>query len=776
MSRTTIASAVRALATRIAVWTAVLFALPGALLAQETGTIEGTITTAEDDIALEGVRVIVEGTGLSTLSGAAGSFRIADVPAGEVTLIAEYIGRRVDRRTVTVRAGATARADFDLAVEALRADELVVSVSREAQRRAETPASVSVITGETLREVRPSHPSEIANRVAGVWVNVTGGEGHMTAIRQPKTTSPVYLFLEDGVPTRSTGFFNHNALYEIDVPNAERIEVTKGPATALYGSDAIGGMVNVVTRAPSDQRPFEAMLEGGAFGFARLLASAASQHGRNGVLAEVNVTRTDGWRDGTAYDRQSGKLRWDHELGATSRVRTMATFSRIDQSTAGSSAISQDDYLERPEINYTPISFRRVRAFRLHAAYERVGASTLFSVTPFVRWNRMEMLPNWSLTYDPGVWDTGHASAGALIKLRRDFEPMRTRIIAGADIDWSPGWHEETSISPTREGGIFTDYAAGETIYDYDVTFRSVSPYLQAEASPIERLRVVAGLRLDLLGYDYDNALGELTTGSHRRPASDGVDYTHVSPKLGATLALNDDVSVYGAYSHGFRAPSEGQLFRQGRAQNTLGLEPVKADNLEAGVRTQIGGGLTFEATAYRLTKTDDILSLTNPDGSTETSNAGETLHRGIELAAGLTLPAGLRLDAAYSVAKHTYEVWEPRDGVDFNGNEMEDAPREIGNVVLSWTPAPLDGANFSLEWNRIGEYWLDAENTHRYPGHDLLNLRASVPVTERVTVFGRLTNLTDERYAESAGYTAARGEEYAPGLPRALYLGVQYR
>ena len=73
----------------------------------------------------------------------------------------------------------------------------------------------------------------------------------MTAIRQPITTNPVYLYLEDGIPTRSTGFFNHNALYEINVPQAGRIEVFKGPGTALYGSDAIGGIINVSTRAPS---------------------------------------------------------------------------------------------------------------------------------------------------------------------------------------------------------------------------------------------------------------------------------------------------------------------------------------------------------------------------------------------------------------------------------------------------------------------------------------------------------------------------------------------
>jgi outer membrane receptor protein involved in Fe transport len=578
------------------------------------------------------------------------------------------------------------------------------------------------------------------------------------------------------VPSRSTGVFNHHALYEIDVPHAERLEITQGPATALYGSDAIGGMVNIVPRSPSDEDGVRGTLEGGAFGFARVLASAGAHNGRDGVLGEFNYTRTDGWRDGTAYDRQSGTVRWDRALNAVSRLSTVATFSRIDQSTAGTSAISRDDYLDNPELNYTPISYRRIKAARLHAAYERLGNNSLLTVTPFLRWNRMDILPNWSLTYDPGIWDTGHASAGALLKLRRDFEPMRARLIAGADIDYSPGWHEEMRITPERTNGIFTSYADGETIYDYDVTFYGISPYLQAEASPIAPLRIVAGLRFDYLGYSYDNALGELNTGSYRRPASTSVDYTHASPKLGATFQLSDAVNVFAAYSHGFRTPSEGQLFRQGRAVNTLGLEPVKADNFEGGIRMRAGSRVTLEAAAYRMTKTDDILSLTNPDGSTETSNAGETLHRGIEVGAGLGLSAGLRLDVAYSVARHTYEVWEPREGVSYNGNEMEDAPRDLGNIVLSWQAAPLGGTLLSLEYSRIGKYWMDADNTHRYPGHDLFNLRASVPVADRFMLFGRLTNLTDERYAESAGYTTARGEEFAPGLPRAFYLGVEWR
>ena len=139
--------------------------------------------------------------------------------------------------------------------------EVTVTGTREGQLVAETPATVGLIKESALREAKPTHPADVMGQVAGVWVNVTGGEGHQTAIRQPLTTSPVYLFLEDGIPTRSTGFFNHNALYEVNLPQAGGIEVSKGPGSALYGSDAIGGVVNVLTRTPPRKAEVEASIE-----------------------------------------------------------------------------------------------------------------------------------------------------------------------------------------------------------------------------------------------------------------------------------------------------------------------------------------------------------------------------------------------------------------------------------------------------------------------------------------------------------------------------------
>ena len=421
------------------------------LAAQETGSVTGSVVSAAGQ-PLAGVSVVVEGTTRGALSDARGSFTIAGVPAGSQRLRASKLGLQVGTRTVQVAAGAAVEVRFILAEQDLMLEGMVVSLSREAQRKVETPASIGVVGAAEIQAAGAAHPGEVMRQVPGVWVNVTGGEGHQTAIRQPLTTNPVYLFLEDGVPTRSTGFFNHNALYEVNLPQSERIEVTKGPATALYGSDAIGGIINVSTSRPSTAPEASATLEGGSFGWQRMLLSGSNTFGANGVRADLNLTRTQGWRDATDYNRESGTLRWDRALGRGSSLRTVATYSHIDQATAGSSAISRDDYLHNPTVNYTPISFRAVKAFRLSSEYAHQTENSLFTLTPFARWNEMELLANWSLSYDPTVYTTGHRSLGVLAKVRRDFQPLRARLIGGVDVDYSPGYRDETQLKTTREG------------------------------------------------------------------------------------------------------------------------------------------------------------------------------------------------------------------------------------------------------------------------------------------------------------------------------------
>lgn len=663
---------------------------------------------------------------------------------------------------------------------------ITVTGTREETLQSETAETVGVIDEQEIVEVRPAHPSEIMNRVSGVHVNQTNGEGHMTAIRQPITTKAVYLYLEDGIPTRSTGFFNHNALYEVNMPQASGIEVTKGPSTALYGSDAIGGVINVLTRPAPLEAEADVSLELGEYGWRRALLSGGNTWGDDGVRADLNLTHTDGWRDGTEYDRESGTLRWDHFSDGGSSLKTILSASNIEQQTAGTSRLSEADYNDNPTTNYYPISYRNVKAVRLSSAYEKETANNLLSITPYYRNNYMDYMPNWSFGYDPSVKETESNSLGALAKYRMDFAPNRTRLIFGADLDYTPGSRLEHSIDATKTGSIYDNYTVTDVIYDYDVTYSALSPYMHVETSPSQKWRLTAGLRYDYFEYDYTNNMADgllqVTptsmngrTASYNHPSDTTVNFSHLSPKLGAAYEFSETLNGFVSYRHAFRAPSESNLFRPGSNAESLNLDAVKADSFEVGVRAQPTTKINYEVSVYTMLVTDDLVTYEDPvSGDRTTVNAGETSHTGIELGFGSQFIDTLRLDISYSYAKHIYEDWL-QSGVDFSGNEMVSAPRTIGNVRLGYTPGLLNGGRIELELVHLGSYWLDQANTEKYGGYEAFNLRMNHQVTAELNVYARVMNLTDEKYATAA--TLSRGNpEYAPAMPRTVYAGVDFK
>lgn len=744
---------------------------------QGSGAIAGVVRSAEDGQPVADATVGIAALGRSTSTDSTGRFRLAGLSFGGHLVEVRAIGFQPLWRTVTLLPGDSLLLEIRVRPAAVTLPDVVVSTSREEQQAATVPLSVGVIQEEAIRETRGHHPAEIVNRSPGVYVSNFGGEGHATAIRQPITTKALYAYLEDGVPIRSTGFFNHNALYEINIPQAGRLEVIKGPGSAIYGSDAVGGVVNAFTRDPSPRPEAELFVEGGSRTYLRGLGSASTTVGRSGFRGDLNVTRADGWRDGTPYDRQSGTFRWDYRLGESGRLKTVAAFSHIDQPGDGGGDLGATDYQTSPSMSYFPIAFRRVKAARLSTELQTRGTLSSFAATLYARYNELDLLPSWQLGFDPQIWESRNRSVGLLTRWRRTFPSLGTNLSTGVDLEYSPGSRLETGILPERVGPVFSGYTMGEVQYDYDVAFYQASPYAQADVVLAGRVHLSAGLRYDHIGYEYDTRLVPLATGTHRRPASTDVAFDRVSPKLGAAWELAPGTSLFASYREAFRAPSESQLFRQGSAESTVDLEPVRARSVEGGVRTALGGRVTFEATAYRMRLSDDVLTFFDPaTGLRLTQNAGATEHRGVELGMGVALPAGLRLEGAVSYAKHEYDRWQPRPTVDYSGNEMELAPRILGNGRLTWRPGFLASGLVAVEWVRLGSYWMDPENTRKYDGHDLFNLFATVPVVAHLELSGRVSNLGNRRFAETSSYNVQQGERFRPGAPRQFFLGAQYR
>jgi outer membrane receptor protein involved in Fe transport len=764
---------VRALAVSIAL---VAAWFPDPARAQSTGTIRGRVTS-DDGKAVEGAFVRLIGKNKGAAANRDGQYAINGVPAGSHELATQAIGYRTQRKAVTVASGDTITVDLRLVAEAVTLEEVVVSVTKERQARSTSTASIGVVDRAELEHARPHHPADVVSRVPGAWVANLSGEGHFTAIRQPITTKPMYAFLEDGVPTRSTGFFNHNALYEVNLPGAERVEVIKGPGSALYGSDAIGGVVSSYTRAPSERGTGEIFIEGGRYGYARLLGTASSSFGSNGLRADLNLTRSDSYRDGAPYSRQSGTLRWDHRFSPASALKTVVAYSHIDQPGDGGSDVTQADFDSRPSANYTPIAYRRVVALRASSSFEHQSGLSHFTATVYGRHNRLELMPSWQLTFDPQIWDSKNQSVGLMGRFRHAILPLRTNVSAGVDLELSPGSRLEQQAVPVRDGAIFRDYNLGAVQYDYDVTFWQTSPYLQAEINPVDGLRLDLGLRFDNVGFDYQTKLDPLNTGSHRRPASTGVSYQRLSPKVGASLEITRGLNLFASYRAAFRAPSESQLFRQGSAVNSVDLEPVKADNYEIGTRIAVGGRVSFEATVYQLDIEDDILTLTDPlTGLRTASNAGATRHRGIELGTAIEPINGLRFDGSWTFTKQQYLEWRPSGTQDYSGNEIDIAPSNMGRIGVTVSPRAFGRGHLAGELLHMGSYWMDPQNTEKYRGHDVFAVSGSVPVTGQLDLIGRIHNVGNTRFAETSSFTTLQGRRYRPGPPRTFYLGVQYR
>jgi outer membrane receptor protein involved in Fe transport len=664
-------------------------------------------------------------------------------------------------------------------------EEIVVTGSREAELQKEKPATVGVIDDQKIKNTKPAHPAEIMNQIPGVWVGVTAGEGHQTAIRQPLTTSAVYLFLEDGIPIRSTGFFNHNALYETDILGAERIEVYKGPSSALYGSDAIGGTINVITRPAPPTPEVELNPEIGEYGWYRLLATAGNTWGDDGLRFDLNATHADGWRERTGYERQSGTLRWDRAMGETATAKTLLSYSDIDQETGGSSTLTKADFDSRPWYNYQTFDFRKVKAFRLSTELTKEPQpETLLSAIPYLRINEMDLLPGWGI-FKSGPGYAGYDSTtefyslGLLLKYRYDFAPWRTRLITGVDIDYSPGSYFERRILVERNAADnkFVSYTYDTDTannYDYDATFAGGSPYLQVESSPIDPLRLTLGARYDYLTYDYTTNL----EANKNRPADADPNFSHLSPKAGLTYAFTEKLSGFLSYANAFRVPSAGDLFKgnSGTAASSINLKPIKANNYEAGLNGAFNDLLSYSLSYYHMIKKDDIVTYSPATNVRERLNAGETKHRGVEIGVGLKPIPEIELSCSYANSLHTFEEFSVSATKNFNDKDIPLAPREIVDTRLTFKPAWLQGGQVELEWVRLGSYWLDNANTEKYDGHDLYNLRASYHLTSAWELYARLINIADEAYAETSSKSETGEAMFAPGQPRTLFGGVTWR
>ena len=666
-----------------------------------------------------------------------------------------------------------------LALPADGIEELVVTSQRREQPRLWHAGNIDRLDAELMDEVRHHHMHELLTRVSGVWLSRGSGQEHLTAIRSPVLTGAgscgAFLFLEDGIPIRPAGFCNVNGLLEANTEQAQSIEVIRGPANALYGSNALHGVTNVLMPMPGPDRRPSASLEIGANDFYRVNVEAPFDAG-SPWFASLVYADDGGFRDDAGYQQAKlhSKLRFDAGNGD---FVVGFTATDLDQETAG--FILGEDAYKDPDVNRSnpnPEAFRKASAQRLYGIWSTATERFDIDVRPFLRHSDMEFLQHF-LPGQP-LEENGHVSAGALATFAFEGEDHRT--ILGIDVEWADMFLRQTQDGPTEGSPFLVETRPEGKHYDYDVTSENVAAYVQTDWAVRERLSIGAGLRLDYIAYDYNNRMLDGNTRDdgtecgfggclYSRPADRSDSFTNVAPKLTLNYRFSDTVSGYGSLSRGFRAPQATELYRLQSGQEVADLESERIDALEIGVR-RITNNLSLDVALFAMKKRDSVYR--DADGFNVTGAASQ--HRGVEVAFDWQMADAwsLALDATY--ARHTYDfdVVAARGETFVSGRDVDTAPRWLGSLELRFAPSAR--YETALQLASIGKYYLDAENNFDYPGHTIANLRAGIAFGENIDLILRLNNVTDRDIADRADY-AFGNYRYFPGRGRELFAEIRY-
>ena len=261
-----------------------LFFLTGNLFAlQQMGRIVGCVYDKDSNEHLPGVNIFLKGTDFGGASSSQGEYDIKNVPPGRYTLTASMIGYRLEKKVVVVKARETIHLDIFLEIAPFMGDELVVTATRTPKVIKDVPIRTEIISLERINQKQAVNIYEALESEPGIRVENQCMNCNFTSLRVEGLPSGYTQVLMDGEPIY-TGLAGVFGLQQIQTGNIERIEIVKGSGSALYGSDAVGGVVNVIMREPELLPRLNISSSVGQFGTNHFTANGSKRRGNIGLV------------------------------------------------------------------------------------------------------------------------------------------------------------------------------------------------------------------------------------------------------------------------------------------------------------------------------------------------------------------------------------------------------------------------------------------------------------------------------------------------------------
>ncbi len=610
------------------------------------------------------------------------------------------------------------------------ASVIVVTANRTAQPLARIGQSVTVIDDADLRRRQTQTVSDVLRTVPGVTIGRNGGVGTVTSVFIRGADSDQTVALIDGVklndPSSPGGGFNFGNLL---IGNIERIEVLRGPSSVLWGSQAIGGVINMITRQPTEKLSINLRGEYGFRDTAQVVGNVSGAAGSLSGSAGAGWFRTDGIS--SFNERRGGTEKDGYEnFGANANLNlALSDGFSVDARGWYSNGRANIDGFAPPSFAFGDVN-EESRTREL-VGYTGVNAALMDG--------RFRNRLGYAYT------DTRRRSTSL------DGMPAETFAANGRNerfeyqgiLDISEGWQATAGLE--REKSRFSSSSFGSPVTIGRARLDSV--YGQLMATPLVGLTLTGGMR-----YDDHNRFGGAT--------SFGATGVFTPGDSGTTLRAS--------YTEGFKAPSLFQL--QSDFGNQL-LQPERSKGWDAGItQALLGETLYASATYFRRVSTDLIAFISCPSPGTGIctnrpfgtyDNVSRARAEGVEI--GLTLQP---VDALRVQANYTYTDATNRSPGDANfGRQLVRRPKHSVTTLIDyrWAFGMETGATLT----HVGTSFDNASNSRKLDGYVLADLRASFPVTDQIELYGRVENLFNAHYETATGFGT---------LGRAAYAGVRLR